>query len=131
MASSKPTSLEEVQEQFRTWRNTRQHKTNIPDELWSAALTLTDRYSLSKISNTLQVNYTALKDKMKSSGIHAHPSQVPQPIFLELPAMQSPAALENSIEMENGRGEKIRIRFSRKTDLDLSMLVKDFWVKPS
>jgi hypothetical protein len=85
------------------------------------------RDSLYKISNTLQVNNAAFKDKMALSGMHACCSY--RPVFFEFPAMQSPTPPESIIEMEKSRGEKIRIRLSRKVDLDLSALVKEFWVE--
>jgi len=131
MTLDKQLSLEDVHEQFKTWRETREHKTSIPEELWSAAISLSGQYSLSKISNTLQVNYTALKDMAALLTPARTTSVVPQPFFLELPFSQSSSPSKCLIEMENMNGEKIRIHFTSEAHIDLLALTQIFWVRQS
>ena len=42
-------SLEEIRDQFETWRHTRQNRAPIPDRLWEAALGLSGNYSYNDI----------------------------------------------------------------------------------
>ena len=59
MRSKKP-GLEEVLEQFETWR-AKPHGRLIPDELWKAAVSLLDRYSPSTVCSRLRLNATRFK----------------------------------------------------------------------
>ena len=42
-------TLEEVTQLFKEWRQTREHKTRIPDELWASAATLSNHFKLGEI----------------------------------------------------------------------------------
>jgi len=55
--------FEEVQQQFKTWRETKIGRERIPDSLWQAAAEVfhNGEHSLHKISKTLRLNHTSLK----------------------------------------------------------------------
>ena len=55
--------LEQVRQQFEAWRQSRKKRTAIPQHLWTAAVGLTERYSICHVSKALGLNYTALKSK--------------------------------------------------------------------
>lgn len=131
MALRKQPSLEDVQEQFTKWRATRQRRSRIPEKLWSAAVELTEQYSINKISKALQVNYSTLKNKAALHTQEKTTPIVPHPCFLELPLPQSPSQSECLIEMENRHGEKIRMHFSSESNLDLLVLWQNFWARRS
>jgi hypothetical protein len=57
-------TLEEVIQQFKTWRATPRRKSRIAAELWDAAVSLTDQYSIHRISRTLKLNHSALRDQV-------------------------------------------------------------------
>jgi len=57
--------LEQVQEQFRSWREKRKKGTRIPAALWQAAVSLYPRYSLYKISRSLRLDYADLRDRIE------------------------------------------------------------------
>lgn len=59
-----PVSIEDVQYQFENWRETREKRCPIPEELWYAAVRLTEDYSVSHVARTLRLNYTRLKDRV-------------------------------------------------------------------
>ena len=122
------TSLATVKLQFKTWRETRKQKTRIPDELWTAAVSLSDRYSIHHISRALHVNHTALKDRV--SACKANRNQQTHQCFIEFPLPQSPAS-ECLVEMENRFGDKMRMHFSGGVGLDLWALSQNFWEKRS
>ncbi len=60
------TSLATVKLQFKAWRETRKQKSRIPDELWTAAVSLSYRYSIHRISKALHVNHSALRDRVSA-----------------------------------------------------------------
>ena len=121
-------SLAAVKLQFKTWRDTRKQKSRIPDELWIAAVSLSNRYSVHHISKTLHVNHTTLRDRV--SACKTSRSKEAHSCFIELPLPQSPVS-ECLIEMENRSGEKMRMHFSGRVGLDLWALSQNFWEKRS
>ena len=121
------TSLATVKLQFNTWRKTRKLKSRIPDELWTAAVSLSSRYSIHHISKTLHVNHTALRDRV--SACNTNKNQQPHSCFVELPAPQPLLTPECLVEMENRSGDKMRMHFSGGVDLDLWALSQSFWEK--
>ncbi len=64
--SVKTTAIEKVKQRFETWREVRNKRTKIPEELWQAAVELSSDYSLNKISQTLHLNYSVLKERILS-----------------------------------------------------------------
>ncbi len=122
------TSLATVKLQFKTWRKTRKQKSRIPDELWTAAVSLSDRYSIHCISKALHVNHTALRDRVSS--YKTNKNQHTHSCFIELPPPQSPV-FECLVEMENRFGDKMRMNFSGGVGLDLWALSQNFWEKRS
>ncbi len=51
-------SLETVKQEFQQWRANRKHRSRIPEELWEAAASLTEQYSVHYISRYLGLNRT-------------------------------------------------------------------------
>jgi len=63
---TQPTSVElrDVIQKFERWRHNRLHREAIPDELWSAALSLIPSYPATKVAQILHLNYAKLKEKL-------------------------------------------------------------------
>ncbi len=61
------TSLATVKLQFKIRRETRKQKSRTPDELWAAAVSLSNRYSIHYISKAQHVNHTALRDRVSAN----------------------------------------------------------------
>lgn len=118
--------LETVKQQFKTWRETREHKSRIPNELWEAAAGLYGQYSVHHLSKTLRLNHTSLKNRI--AACKTNEESEPQQCFLELIPPQPSPVSSCLIEMENNRGEKMRMHFSGDVNLDLLALSKNFWV---
>jgi len=62
-ANESPT-LEQIQQQFELWRQTREKRCLIPEKLWQAAELLYPEYFLYHISKILRLNYTDLKRRI-------------------------------------------------------------------
>jgi hypothetical protein len=121
-------TISEVKEQFKIWRRTRKSPRPIPEKLWTAAVSLTAKHSISQISKELVVDYTVLKKrvaiKKKDSAVSMSP-----PGFIELNLQPPAAASECIVEMQDILGSKMRMHFRGKTDFDLLELAKAFWRK--
>ena len=126
--STPPPSLSEVKEQFKTWRRTRKSSRPIPENLWQAAVGLTAKHSISKISKELVVDYSALKKRVpikeKNTAAAMRPSG-----FIELNLEPPAAVTECIVEMQDNLGAKMRMHIRGKTDFDLLQLAKAFWSK--
>ena len=129
--SSKKPSLEEIREQFETWRKTRKKRTPIPDVLWEAAVSLSPRYSLCQISKALRLNYNDLKFRIETLHSSLESSPVTDPAFMELGLKAPLIPAECMVEMEDRNGSKMRMYFKGDTGLDLLELGKVFWSKRS
>lgn len=118
--------IEQVQQQFEFWRQSRKKRTAIPQHLWQAAVGLTALYSICHVSKALGLNYTALKDQViKSTPRQTSTGAACSSTFIELP---SPApALESTMEMIKPDGAVMKIQIKGATRWDLLELGKAFW----
>ena len=136
MASKKQlvrqSSMKDVTQLFKSWRATKKHKRHrIPDELWDAAVALSDQYTLHQISTTLRLNHTALRDHVSSRTLDKDTTDEQQACFYELPSPQPSPTSECMIEMDNRHGEKMRMHFVGEVSLDFYALSKSFWAERS
>ena len=129
--SSKNSTLEEIRDQFETWRKTREKRTTIPDVLWEAAVSLCPRYSLCQVSKALRLNYSDLKLRVQASQSFLQSSPVIGPAFIDLGLKSPILPAECTIEMEDQYGAKIRMYFKGEARVDLLELGKVFWSKGS
>lgn len=119
-------SLEQVQQRFESWRQRRKKRTRIPQNLWKAAVALSEEYSIFHLSKALRVNYTALKKQViKFNTLEPSSSDVFHPSFIELPAPAVPA-LESTIEMIKSDGSVMKMNVKGAGWSDLVELGKAF-----
>jgi len=128
-SSSPP--LEAVQEQFESWRQTRRHRSPIPEELWQAAISLCKNNSIYEISKALHLSYTKLKERVSASKALDATEASSHPDFIELDFGRPVFPLEYAIEMEAKNGAKMRIQIQGGKDFDLPGLVESFWTRSS
>jgi hypothetical protein len=76
-----PTSLVRGQDRFEAWRRSRKVGAQIPDKLWSLAVTLAEVHGLSRTASALKLDYHGLKNRV--AGSHSDSSSV-APAFVEL-----------------------------------------------
>ena len=125
LADQKPT-VEQVRDQFEQWRNTREKRTDIPTELWQAAISLAEHTSVYQISKALRLNYTDLRHRVEAQRDRALPPAVNGSAFIELGSSQLPATSECIVEMEDKQGLKMRMCFKGEIGFDLLELGKAF-----
>ena len=123
----KKATLEDVQEQFETWRKTRRKRKRIPARLWKAAACLSEDYPLSQISSVLRVNYTDLRHH-----VMAHQparSSPPECSFVEVDVDRNPRASHYTIELEDCHGSRMKVCCSGGSEVNPVEFIKVFWSK--
>jgi hypothetical protein len=123
--TSAPT-LEQVRQRFEFWRKRRKKRTRIPQNLWQAAIALSEEYSICHLSKTLRVNYTTLKSKVENANTTEEgPSHTLPTPFIEF---QAPAApfIESTIEMIKSDGSVMRMHVKGAGAFDLVEMGRAF-----
>jgi hypothetical protein len=99
-------TVEEVGARLEEWRQNRQGRAAIPDELWSAATELARRDGLGRTAAALRLDYGKLRQLMMAAG--GVEKKTASPSFMELIAPEAAAVGQCAIELE-GRRARIRI----------------------
>ena len=118
------TTLKDVHFLFAQWRETRPHKCRIPEELWTAAVRLSNEYSIHKISRTLRLSHSELK--ARAERFHSNQSPAPLQHFIPID-ISLPHPAECIVEMEHRNGNKMWMHFKGQVDLDLQSFAESFW----
>ena len=113
-------SLEQIQEQFETWRNQPRRGRKIPEELWDAAARLCLRHSLLRVSRALRLGYNELKERVQR--IRQRPSAGS---FVELGSLLP--TTEMVVDCEDGSGRRLHIQYRGAHQADVPGLLKAFW----
>ena len=120
-------ALEEIHDQFETWRQTRQKRAPIPERLWEAAVGLSKHYTILQISKALRLNYTDLKHRVLAQDAHGIVKTDKAPPFIELDFKQPTSLPQYVIKMQKPNGSKMKLYFTAERRVDLLELSKCFW----
>ena len=121
---SRAPTIEEVVSRFEQWRQTRQGKAHIPDELWSAAIEAARRDGVNRTAAALHLDGGKLKRRMVAAGAVA--SKAEPPAFVEFMAAATTGQAEYTIELE-GRNGRLRIHCKGATAANLAELSRALW----
>ncbi len=119
-------ALAEVQSRFVDWRKNKKHQRRIPEDLWTAAVLLSQEHSLCNISTALSLSYSDLKKRVESHKAPHTTGTRPSLDFIPIDISSTHPA-ECIVEMEHRNGNKMRMHFKGKADLDLQAFAESFW----
>ena len=122
--NSRIPDVEEVRSRFEQWRQIRQGKARIPDELWLAAVAVARRDGVNRTATVLRLDGGKLKRQMMAAD--SRPRKAAPPAFVELVAPATAGLPEYTIELE-GRNGKLRIQCRGATAADLAELSWALW----
>ena len=122
--SSRVATIEEVVSRFEQWRQARQGKAHIPDELWSAAVEVARRDGVNRTAAALHLDGGKLKRRMVAAGAVA--GKTAPPAFVEFMADAATSQAEYTIELE-GRNGRLRIHCKGATAANLAELSRMLW----
>ena len=117
----------EVGERIEAWRRTERAASSHARRAVGSRGRLAKKYSLHKVSKAFRLSYTSLKKRVHPDMPSAR--KEPGPVFIELDMGPTARIPECTVEMEDGSGAKMRMRFSGKVDCNLLELGKAFWRK--
>src|ERR1700730_5704693 len=102
--------VERVRVRFERWRQSRPGGSRIPQALWLSAAELARDHGLNRTARALGLDYYSLKEHLELTDAPECGSQTIPPKFVELMPSASAAVSECSVELENGRGAKMKIQ---------------------
>jgi len=122
-------SLENVCDQFGTWRKRRHCRSRIPESLWQAAIGLCQEHSICEVARTLRLNYNGLKNRVtRAKERNPVVGQRPDLGFVRLDLGAPVTSSECLVEMEAPNGAKMRMSFKGvPRDFDPVELGRAFW----
>ena len=123
-AANLPKPLYQAMKRFERWRRTHQPRARFSEELWSTAVTMARDYGHSRTASALGLDYYSLKKRI---GADKEPARSEKSAgawpFVEL---IPPAQTECAIEIEDGKGRKMRISFKGGEMPDLASMSRGF-----
>lgn len=115
------------------WRKTRQRSSRIPEDLWSRATELAERYGIAKVAVALKLDYTSLKRRLASTAATTAKrpaagvrSSSPSRDFVELDfdlLAPSPCILV----LSDRHGRALRIELPRAASSDIAEVARSLW----
>src|SRR5579863_1979380 len=121
-SKSQALTIDEVRARFEEWRQNRQGKSPIPDELWSAATELARKDGINRTAAELHLDGGKLKRLMGGKATSGKSA----PTFVELLTPRAVSVPECTIELEGRRGT-IRIQLKGASAADLAGLSRALW----
>lgn len=120
--STIPAEIETTKLKFDKWRQMRRGQERIPETLWLEAVEMARRYGTWPAAKALRLDYNKLKQC--AVGGKERGALNPSATFVEV--IPTAAGVSSCIvEMENGRGARMRIEW--KGAVDLTALSRTFW----
>jgi hypothetical protein len=115
-------TIDEVRARFEEWRQNRQGKSPIPDELWSVAAELARKDGVNRTAAELHLDGGKLKRLMEAKATSGQAA----PAFVELLTPRAISVPECTIELEGRRGT-LRIQLKGASGSDLVGLSRALW----
>ena len=127
-------SLEQIEERFKHWRETRARGEHIPAVLWAAAVGLAKQHGMYRVACVLRVDQDRLKRRLERAGAGgaAQGGKIATR-FVELLVSPTPAAArlcECAVELVNPRGARMRVELNGNGLAGLAGLCSTFWGAP-
>jgi hypothetical protein len=86
MQATSALDLERTRTTFETWRASQPRRRRIPEHLWHEALTLLERYSISRVAHVLRLDPEQLRQRQLSAAVPQLSDPTTGPSFVELRA---------------------------------------------
>jgi hypothetical protein len=117
--------LANVQSRFDHWRETRPQREAIPEDLWSAAVALTETHSIQKVARSLRLNATSLKQRVSQSTSAPRKDVVTPSSFIEIPFIPAEHTAHCQVDILRADGSRMQIRMPQ-AEVELPALVRAF-----
>jgi hypothetical protein len=120
--------LEQLRRRFEEFRSVRTSRGRLPAGLWKEAAEAAKRFGLNPTAQALRLDYNRLKKHMAAvPGRIKQRKQVdPAPAFVELIGAVPQVTTDCRIEVESGRGAKLRLELKGVATGELASLIRGF-----
>ncbi len=128
-----PRRIVELKKQIETWRQTREKRTRMPEELWVEAVEAARKHGTWKVSNAVGCSYESLKARVERVETPAPAAAVDAatPGFISVaPPPQnfgSPKPEATEVELVAVDGARLVVRVEGRESLDVVGLARAFW----
>jgi hypothetical protein len=108
-----------LEHRFSDWRKTRKPGQRIPKPLWRAAAKQVAECGLNRTAAALNLDYYSLKKHVEEQSAGS--------AFVELPSVSVNGTSECIIELDDGRGARMRMHLKGSAVPDVLSLSRSFW----
>lgn len=119
--------VERVQQRFERWRRTRKKRCRIPKQLWNAAVVVAESYGINRTARALGLDYYELKKRLDAGPRATVTTKEPIGSFVEVVSASPVLHPGCVVELESGRGTKMRIHLKGVAAPDVAWLRSLFW----
>lgn len=123
-------SIADVRKTFSLWRSARQKKGRLPEELWSSAVALCSRHSISEVSQALRLNYSDLQRRVNGRNGGSGKTRIPEITFVDVigscKAETSGSISECLLEVRDPDGFSMKMHCRGEAGVDLVSLCRIF-----
>ncbi len=122
-----PPDIEAVRQRIEEWRQTREKRTHMPEELWQAAVALVAAHGKWRVAKALRVRYEGLKARLAPPETCSESKQAPG--FVDLTSVLGSTRNEGpatTVELSRPDGTRLSLRFADAGSVDLQSLVHTF-----
>ena len=129
ISSRMPKSIVRVQQRFERWRRFGKKtktagRSRIPEELWRAAVEVAIEHGAYKAACALRLNHTALKARLPERS--GERGRSVEGAFVELVPAALSGDAECVVDLEDGRGTRMRIHLRGGMTPDLASMTRAF-----
>jgi hypothetical protein len=112
--------IDEVSNHFKQWRQTRQGREKIPQELWDSAARLASKYSVNRVSKALHISYEQLRKRLGNVNDAGKTS------FVELGVESLLSPSQCIVELEKADGSRMRLTVGNEHAVEVIGIGKAF-----
>jgi len=121
-----PVALEKVRGRFADWRDQKQGRERIPEELWKAAARVARRYGVNQVSSILRLDYSRLKQRTGKEEDRRGSAQITDVVFAEMEGVTPERETMCVVELEKENGTRMRICVRDAATVDWSRMKEAF-----
>ena len=122
---SESVEVEKARKKFVAWRRNRKVRSRIPEELWTSAAVAARDVGVNQACKALRLDYYALKRRVVASPEMS--SEKASSSFVEFDSGVAPLFPEWAVEMDNGRGGRMRVAARSVSGPDVVALSRTFF----
>lgn len=119
--------FQRVRQRLEYWRRTHWSPARIPKDLWDQAVEISKERGVSSTSRALGLSYQSLKKRAEEASSMESGAKGGGTNFFELAPLPSIVGQECLIELEDGRGTRMKIQIKGVQSPDLVSLTRTLW----